>query len=141
MLDKVNFRFNSILNGALSIIKWICTWLNWDIVTGMLLQSPVKLCYIDVAHKVNDSRQCLMIRTEICYVLTYTYPFVCVCFPVMSENPSSGPGSSLSFRSGCRMLLNLVRERDSFVSSPEKMLSPITDLANNFSNLSAFAGG
>ncbi|XP_058852836.1 M-phase inducer phosphatase 1-B-like isoform X2 [Acipenser ruthenus] len=59
----------------------------------------------------------------------------------MSENPSSGPGSSLSFRSGCRMLLNLVRERDSFVSSPEKMLSPITDLANNFSNLSAFAGG
>ncbi|RXM97557.1 M-phase inducer phosphatase 1-B [Acipenser ruthenus] len=59
----------------------------------------------------------------------------------MSENPSSGPGSSLSFRSGCRMLLNLVRERDSFVSSPEKTLSPITDLANNFSNLSAFAGG
>ncbi|MGH0169721.1 UNVERIFIED_CONTAM: hypothetical protein FKN15_057441 [Acipenser sinensis] len=59
----------------------------------------------------------------------------------MSENPSTGPGSSLSFRSGCRMLLNLVRERDSFVSSPEKTLSPITDLANNFSNLSAFAGG
>ncbi|XP_041121205.1 M-phase inducer phosphatase 1-B-like [Polyodon spathula] len=59
----------------------------------------------------------------------------------MSENPSSGPGSSLSFRSGCRMLLNLVRERDSFVSSPEKVMSPITDLANNFSNLSAFAGG
>ncbi|XP_018424724.1 PREDICTED: M-phase inducer phosphatase 3 [Nanorana parkeri] len=49
--------------------------------------------------------------------------------------------SGLNFRTNCRMVLNLLRDRDaSIVFSPEQPLTPVTDLAVGFSNLSTFNG-
>ncbi|XP_069829011.1 M-phase inducer phosphatase 3 [Dendropsophus ebraccatus] len=49
--------------------------------------------------------------------------------------------SSLHFRTNCRMILNLLRDKDaSVVFSPEQPLTPVTDLAMGFSNLSTFTG-
>ncbi|XP_072002395.1 M-phase inducer phosphatase 3 isoform X2 [Engystomops pustulosus] len=49
--------------------------------------------------------------------------------------------SSLHFRSSCRMILNLLKDKDaSVVFSPEQPLTPVTDLAMGFSNLSTFSG-
>ncbi|XP_073476519.1 M-phase inducer phosphatase 3 isoform X3 [Aquarana catesbeiana] len=49
--------------------------------------------------------------------------------------------SGLNFRTNCRMVLNLLRDRDaSVIYSPEQPLTPVTDLAVGFSNLSTFNG-
>ncbi|KAM3924126.1 M-phase inducer phosphatase 3 [Leptodactylus fuscus] len=49
--------------------------------------------------------------------------------------------SGLNFRTNCRMILNLLRDKDaSVVFSPEQPLTPISDLAMGFSNLSTFTG-
>ncbi|XP_063301265.1 M-phase inducer phosphatase 3 isoform X2 [Pelobates fuscus] len=54
---------------------------------------------------------------------------------------SSKPSSSLTYRTNCRMILNLLRDKDSsLVFSPEQPLTPVTDLAVGFSNLSTFSG-
>ncbi|XP_018109509.1 M-phase inducer phosphatase 3 isoform X1 [Xenopus laevis] len=53
--------------------------------------------------------------------------------------PKSNPG--LNIRTNCRMILNLLREKDCSVTfSPEQPLTPVTDLAVGFSNLSTFSG-
>ncbi|MEE6479955.1 hypothetical protein FKM82_012419 [Ascaphus truei] len=66
---------------------------------------------------------------------------------VMAESHSPSPdgnlksSSGLNFRSSCRMILNLLREKDaSVVFSPEQPLTPVSDLAVGFSNLSTFTG-
>ncbi|KAM5171277.1 M-phase inducer phosphatase 3 [Mantella aurantiaca] len=57
-----------------------------------------------------------------------------------SSNSQSKP-SSLNFRTNCRMVLNRLRDRDaSVIFSPEQPLTPVTDLAVGFSNLSTFNG-
>ncbi|XP_069620432.1 M-phase inducer phosphatase 3 isoform X2 [Ranitomeya imitator] len=49
--------------------------------------------------------------------------------------------SGLAFRTNCRMLLNLRREKDASATfSPDQPLTPITDLAVGFSNLSTLNG-
>ncbi|XP_077121661.1 M-phase inducer phosphatase 3 isoform X1 [Ranitomeya variabilis] len=49
--------------------------------------------------------------------------------------------SGLAFRTNCRMLLNLRRDKDaSAIFSPDQPLTPITDLAVGFSNLSTLSG-
>lgn len=54
--------------------------------------------------------------------------------------PDGASASSLSYRTKCRMILNMLRDKDSsLVVSPEQPLTPITDLAVGFSNLSTFA--
>ncbi|KAG8439354.1 hypothetical protein GDO86_005537 [Hymenochirus boettgeri] len=48
--------------------------------------------------------------------------------------------SGLTFRTNCRMILNLLREKDSsIIYSPEQPLTPVSDLAVGFSNLSTFS--
>ncbi|XP_068133114.1 M-phase inducer phosphatase 3 isoform X2 [Hyperolius riggenbachi] len=55
------------------------------------------------------------------------------------DGPSKSCG--VNFRTNSRMLLNLLREKDaSVVFSPEQPLTPVTDLAMGFSNLSTFNG-
>ncbi|XP_040262904.1 M-phase inducer phosphatase 3 isoform X1 [Bufo bufo] len=44
--------------------------------------------------------------------------------------------SGLHFRTNCRMILNLLRDKDASMFSPEQPLTPITDLAVGFSTLS-----
>ncbi|XP_053575231.1 M-phase inducer phosphatase 1-B-like [Bombina bombina] len=59
------------------------------------------------------------------------------------QSPDGQPkaASGLRFRTSCRMLINLLREKDSSLAfSPEQPLTPITDLAVGFSNLSTFSG-
>ncbi|XP_063783943.1 M-phase inducer phosphatase 3 [Pseudophryne corroboree] len=57
-----------------------------------------------------------------------------------SDGPSKS-SSNLNFRTNCRMVLNLLRERDaSVIFSPEQPLTPVTDLAMGFSNLCTFNG-
>ncbi|KAG9490588.1 M-phase inducer phosphatase 3 [Eleutherodactylus coqui] len=64
----------------------------------------------------------------------------------MAENPSltsdgMKSSSGLNFRTNCRMILNLLREKDTSITfSPDQPLTPITDLAVGFSNLSTFCG-
>ncbi|KAM4036655.1 M-phase inducer phosphatase 3 isoform 2-T2 [Anomaloglossus baeobatrachus] len=64
----------------------------------------------------------------------------------MADNPSKTSdgkksSSGLAFRTNCRMLLNLRRDKDaSVVYSPDQPLTPITDLAVGFSNLSTLCG-
>ncbi|XP_075065202.1 M-phase inducer phosphatase 3 [Mixophyes fleayi] len=59
----------------------------------------------------------------------------------MSSDGPSKSSSSLNFRTNCRMVLNLLRDRDASVTfSPEQPLTPITDLAMGFSNLCTFNG-
>ncbi|XP_056430636.1 M-phase inducer phosphatase 3 isoform X2 [Hyla sarda] len=49
--------------------------------------------------------------------------------------------SNLNFRTSCRMIINLLRDKDASVSfSPEQPLTPVTDLTMGFSNLSTFSG-
>ncbi|KAM4747752.1 M-phase inducer phosphatase 3 [Rhinophrynus dorsalis] len=57
-----------------------------------------------------------------------------------SDGPQK-PNSGLNIRTNYRMILNLLREKDSsVVFSPEQPLTPISDLAVGFSNLSTFSG-
>ncbi|KAM4675621.1 M-phase inducer phosphatase 3 [Discoglossus pictus] len=56
------------------------------------------------------------------------------------DGPPKNP-SGRNFRANCRMILNLLREKDSsVVFSPDQPLTPISDLAVGFSNLSTFNG-
>ncbi|XP_075712858.1 M-phase inducer phosphatase 3 isoform X2 [Rhinoderma darwinii] len=48
--------------------------------------------------------------------------------------------SGLHFRTSCRMILNLLRDKDASINfSPEQVVTPVTDLAMGFSNLSTFS--
>uniref|UniRef100_A0A6I8RCW8 M-phase inducer phosphatase n=1 Tax=Xenopus tropicalis TaxID=8364 RepID=A0A6I8RCW8_XENTR len=60
---------------------------------------------------------------------------------IMSSEAPPKSNQGLHFRTNCRMILNLLREKDSSVTfSPEQPLTPVTDLAVGFSNLSTFTG-
>lgn len=64
----------------------------------------------------------------------------------MADNPSMTSdgiksSSGLNFRTNCRMILNLLRDKDASANfSPDQPLTPITDLAMGFSNLSTLSG-
>ncbi|XP_018106286.1 M-phase inducer phosphatase 1-B isoform X2 [Xenopus laevis] len=60
---------------------------------------------------------------------------------IMSSEAPPKTNTGLNFRTNCRMVLNLLREKDCSVTfSPEQPLTPVTDLAVGFSNLSTFSG-
>ncbi|XP_072257175.1 M-phase inducer phosphatase 3 [Pyxicephalus adspersus] len=57
------------------------------------------------------------------------------------SSSSYSKSSGLNFRANCRMVLNLLRDKDaSVIFSPEQPLTPVTDLAKGFSNLNTFNG-
>ncbi|KAM8972011.1 M-phase inducer phosphatase 3 [Pelodytes ibericus] len=60
---------------------------------------------------------------------------------IASDMPSKF-SSGLHFRTNCRMMLNLLRDKDSsLVFSPEQPLTPVSNLAVGFSNLSTCNSG
>uniref|UniRef100_A0A8C5MSH8 M-phase inducer phosphatase n=1 Tax=Leptobrachium leishanense TaxID=445787 RepID=A0A8C5MSH8_9ANUR len=57
-----------------------------------------------------------------------------------SVPPDGATASGLAYRTNCRMILNVLQKDSSLGFSPEQPLTPISDLAVGFSNLSTFTG-